>query len=274
MGPVFWSISGVTVRVMDSATEWQINFYRSGALALFVLAVLAFRYRGGTLRAIRATGLAGVLGGVFAGMAMLCNIVALKHTSVANTVLLMASGPIIAAVLARVLLGERVTARTRVAMALAACGIAVMVGGGAAAGSLFGDAVALVGVLFFGAYAVALRWRPHVDMTPAVLYAGLFAATAGAGAASVNGTGLTASGKDIGLCLMLGVVQIGFGSVLFAAAARSVPAVELTLFSLGEPLLAPIWAWVGVGEVPSGPTLVGGAVLLLALVVQATAREE
>jgi len=271
--PVFWSITGVTVRSMEAATAWQINFYRSGTLALFVLAVLLVRYRRRTLAVIRAAGGNGMLAGGLVGMAMICNIVAMSHTTVANAVLLMASGPVVAAILGRVLLKEPVSGRTLLAILFAGVGMAVMVGGGVVAGSLFGDLIALVGVLFFGAYAIALRRTTHVDMTPAVFYAGAFGALVAAVTCFATGIGVRTAATDIALCVMLGIVQLGIGSVLFALASRHVPAAELTLFSLGEPVLAPLWTWLGVGEVPSLATLAGGAVMLAALAIQATARK-
>ena len=67
---------------------------------------------------------------------------------------------------------------------------------------------------------------------------------------------------DLYLCLLLGIVQLGIGSVLFAIAAQSVPAVGLTLYAIGEPVLGPLWAWLGVGEAPGFLTIVGGGILI------------
>ncbi|MDH3688279.1 MAG: DMT family transporter [Gammaproteobacteria bacterium] len=267
MAPVFWSITGVTIRFIDSANEWQINFYRSTTLGLFVLALLLVRYRTKTFKIITSTGGVGIWAGVFVGSAMICNIVALTHTTVANAVLLMASGPIFAAVLGWILLRETVTKTTWIAIILALAGIAIMVGGDLHTGGLLGDIVALIGVAFFGAYAIALRYGQHTDMTPAVLYAGIFGALVGGSVSSLTGVGLSAPIGDIGLCAMLGIFQLGIGSVLFALAAHSVPAVELTLYALGEPILAPIWTWIGVGEVPAVATLIGGTIMLSALLL-------
>ncbi len=269
--PVFWSIAGVTIRLME-ANEWQINFYRSSTLALFVLAVLAVRYQGGTLMRIRATGGRGLLAGLFLGCAMISNIVALKHTSVANAVFFMASGPVIAAIFARLILKELVSAYTWLAILLTVVGMGVMVGGGVIAGSLRGDLIAILGVCFFGVYAVILRGGTDVDMTPAVFYAGAISGSVSGSVALATEAGLGASGRDIGLCVMLGVVQLGIGSVLFALASQTVPAAELTLFSLGEPVLAPLWAWIGVGEVPARTTMLGGAIIVAALAMQALLR--
>ena len=272
IAPVFWSISGVTVRFMEDATEWQINFYRSGTLALFVLAVIAYRHGRWTMWALRGAGRKGFLGGACLALAFLCNIFAIKHTTVANAVLLMAVGPIIAAIFGRIFLNEHVGSRTWLAVALAALGVFIMVGGSVATPNLLGDLVALIGVLGFGAYAVVLRSGAQVDMTPAVLYAGVFSALAAGCLAFATGAGLLVSRHDLLLCSLLGVVQIGIGSLLFAMAARTVQAAQLTIFALGEPLLAPIWTWIGVGEVPGTATFAGGAVLLAALAFQATSR--
>jgi len=226
VAPVFWSIAGVTVRLMEGATVWQISFYRSAALALFVLAVITWRHRGWTLWALRSAGVKGLLGGGCLSLAFLCNIFALKHTTVANAVLLMAVAPIMAAVLGQMCLNEKVTPRTWYAVGLAMLGIAIMMAGSVATVSLVGDLVALLGVLGFGAYAVVLRWGSQVDMTPAVLCAGVFSSLIAGALALLTGAGLWISGHDFLLCTLLGVVQLGIGSVMFAIAARSVPAAE------------------------------------------------
>ena len=267
MAPIFWSLTGLVIRKMDAATEWQINFYRSGTVALFVLCVLLWRYRRQTLAMIRCAGFKAMVGGLCLGSAMFCNIFALKHTTVANAMLLMAVGPIVAAILGRIFLSERVTAWTWLAVALTVVGIAIMVGGGDA-GGLLGDLVALGGMLGFGAYAVVLRMGRHVDMTPAVMYAGLFSSAGGGAAALATGQGFVLTAFDFLMCLFLGVVQLGVGSVLFAWASRHVSATELTLFALGEPVLGPLWTWLGVGEVPAPATFLGGGIIFIALLIQ------
>ena len=144
---------------------------------------------------------------------------------------------------------------------LAALGIAIIVGGGVTRGGLYGDVIALTTVMFLGFYAVTLRRKPGVDMVPAVLYSGVIAAAVGGAAALATGTGLAASARDIGFCVFLGVAQIGIGGILFAIAARTVPAAQLTLYALLEPV-----------EVPAGATFIGGAIILGAVLLQAGER--
>ena len=265
--PVFWSVTGIVVRVMERADQWQINFYRSSSLALFILVLLWARHGRLTMTVIGRTGRKGVLGGLCVGFAMFTNIIALSHTTVANATLVMATGPMIAAVVGWFVLRERVSRITWCAVFLAAVGLLIMVGGNPLEGGMLGDLVALIGMFGFGFYAVILRSGKEIDMTPAVFYAGVFSAVPAGVVAMVFGSGLAVPWTDFVLCTGLGVVQLGIGSVLFAMASTVVPAVELTLFALGEPLLAPIWVWIGVGEVPSISTFIGGAILIGALLL-------
>ena len=269
LAPVFWSISGVTVRLMESANHWQINFYRSGSLALFVIIVMGIRYRARLGIVFQLAGWKAGLAGAFVGLAMICNIFALTHTTVANATLLMASGPLVAAVIGHYVLGERTRWGTWLAIIIAMFGITVMVGGNWHTAGWVGDLVALLGVFFFGCYAVSLRLGRTQDMAPAIFYAGVVGALVGLLMTTTMQSGLLIPVRDLLLCVMLGVFQIGIGGLLFVAAAQTVPAVELTLYALAEPMLAPLWTWIGVGEVPTRSTFIGGALLMSALVVHA-----
>ena len=263
--PIFWSITGLVIRLLEESDEWQINFYRSTSLALFLLVYLGFKYRGNFWQVIMASGRKAILAGVFIGIAMFSNIIAMQHTTIANATMVMATGPIVAALFGWVLLGESVSRTTWFAIAMAALGLTIMVGGNPLAGSLYGDLVALFGILGFGLYAIVLRKGKAVDMTPAILYAGIFSAMPSAVMAMTVGNGLVIPAQELLMCAGLGIVQLGIGSIMFALASVTVPAVELTLFALGEPLLAPIWVWLVVSEIPATSSFIGGGILLLAL---------
>ena len=264
VAPIFWSLAGVIVKSLEQATEWQINFYRCGSLALWVALVILIRYRRSVATVIRAGGFQALFAGVLLGGAMVCNVIALKYTTVAVAVLVMAAAPIFAALLGRVFLSETVGIRGWISVALGMVGLTIMVGGRLQLGDTLGVAVAILGIMFFGAYTVSLRVGKMLDMTPAVFYGGVMS--------FVTGVGLAIPLVEAFWCAFLGIVQLGIGSVLFALAAQTVPAVQLTVFALGEPLLAPLWAWVGIGEVPSGATMIGGAVLFSALGFQVSAK--
>jgi drug/metabolite transporter (DMT)-like permease len=265
----FWSIAGLVVRMMHHATEWQILFYRSVALVITLLVYLAVRNRGNLLGAFKQAGGYAILAGAFLSISFTWWIFAMTHTTIANALFVLSAAPFLAAVFARFLLGEEVRPSTWLFMFLASLGVAVMVVEGIAGGTLAGNLYALGAATGFAAFSVTLRKGKAVDMTPAVCWAGVWATLIGASMLFGTHDGFALSMHDVLLCGLLGFVQVGLGLILFTAGSRYVPAAEITLLSLTEVVLGPIWVWLGVGEKPSPLTLLGGAVVLSAIIAQA-----
>ncbi len=265
----FWSISGLVVRLMHEATEWQILFYRSSALVITLLVYISLRSRGKLVGIFLQAGFHAYMAGAFLSIAFACWIFAMTHTTIANALFVLSAAPFLAAILARLFLGEKVKPTTWLFMLLASVGVAVMVGEGAAVGTLGGNLYALGAATGFAAFTVTLRKGKKVDMTPAVCWAGIWGTFIAAFMLSGPQLDFSLSIHDILLCGLMGVVQVGLGLILFTAGSRYVPAVEITLLSLTEVVLGPIWVWLGVGETPSHLTLIGGAIVLTAIVAQA-----
>jgi len=265
----FWSIAGLVVRLMHDASEWQILFYRSLALVITLLVYIGLKNRGYLFRTFQQAGLYAVLAGAFLSVGFACWIFAMTHTTIANALFVLSAAPFLAAVFARLFIGEQVKPSTWLYMLLASSGVAVMVGEGAAVGTLAGNLFALSAATGFAAFTVTLRKGKAVDMTPAVCWAGIWAALIGAIMLFGTQPGFTLSTHDVLLCGLLGFVQVGMGLILFTAGSRYVPAAEITLLSLTEVVLGPIWVWLGVGETPSQLTLLGGAIVLIAIIAQA-----
>lgn len=203
--------------------------------------------------------------GVCLAAASLGFVLALGLTSVANTVIILASAPLIAAVLAWLLLGERINVRTGLAMLLSMVGVGVMVRGSAVGGSVLGDLIALGIAGAFALATVIIRRQRHIRMTPAMLVGTLI----GLSLSGVLASDLKVSGRDLGLLAVFGCFQLGTGWALFAVGARMAPAAEVTMVSLLEAVLGPLWVWLFVNEDPGGSALLGGALVLFALVFNA-----
>jgi drug/metabolite transporter, DME family len=260
-----WSLAGLLVRSMEAASAWQILFVRSSAVVVSVLAVLLWRYRGDVFGKIRDAGGLAVLAGALLGAGFCGFIFSLMHTTVANAVLMLSVSPLLTAVLGWLLLGERVRRATWLAMAVALVGVAVMVGGGIAAGAWFGNLMALVAVASFSGFAVALRRGRGGDMLPAVLWAGLLSAPV----AALMAPDLSMTLRDVTLSAIMGGALITGGMMLFTAGSRTVPGAELALLALTEVVLGPLWVWLAYAEVPPALTLLGGALVLAAIVGRA-----
>lgn len=261
----FLSIAGILVRSVEAAGEWQILFYRSLALAITLLVVIAWRSRGQVSSAFRAAGWPALVGGLCLSGGFAGYIFSLTHTTVANAMFLLGASPFLAAVLGWVVLGEGVRRATWAAMAVAILGVGVMVAEGFATGKLDGNMMALAAAIGFAGFTVALRRGRGADMLPTVCLGALFAAAFSGAMAGVGPQGLAVSRLDFLLSVSLGVVQLGAGLTLYTAGSRHVPAAELALLSLTEVVLGPVWVWLGIGEVPSGLTLLGGGIVLAAI---------
>lgn len=264
---VFMSIGGPLIRLLESASEWQFLAYRAMALVITLLIILALRYPGRLWATLRAAGGAGVLAGAFLACAFVGFVFSITHTTVANTLFLLSAAPFAAALLAWFVLGERVSRATWLAMLGAFAGVAVMIAEGMAEGDLFGDLAALGAAFAFAAFTVVLRRGRSVDMVPAVLFAGVISGVAAVAVCLATGIGLGIPLRDIGLSFTYGAVGIGGGLMLYTLGSRYVQAAELTLLSLTEVILGPLWVWLAFAEEPSRLTLLGGAILLTSIVL-------
>jgi len=261
-----WSTSGVTFRTLEQPDVWKVSFWRSGTMAVSVLLLLLWRYRGGVLGAFRGIGGIGLLAAGFIAGANILVMFSLSLTTVANTMFMLAAQPLLAALLAWILLREGVGGRTVIAMVVALAGVGVMVADALGAGDLLGNLLALATALSFALFVVALRAGRSADMLPVLLVAGCLVSAVGFAAA---GGEVGMSLHDILLCVVMGSVQVTLGLVLFVAGSRLLSAGEVTLLSQTEVVLGPVWVFLVYAEAPSMLTLAGGALVLAAVVGQA-----
>jgi drug/metabolite transporter (DMT)-like permease len=259
------SLGGIGIRLIETASVWQILFYRSLALAPFLLIVIALRGDGGLLRALKAVGICGIIGGAAMTVAFFGAIFSFQTTTVANAVFLFATQPFISAVLGIVILGEPVRRATWIAMTVAIVGISVMVTGGLALGRWVGNAAALFSALGFSVFTISLRWKKTKDMMPTVFLAGVFSIIVAGVVCAATGESFSLPMRDIAIALGLGVFQIGVGLVLYTVGSKAIPAGELALLVMSEVVLSPIWVWLFLSEKDSLFTLAGGTIILFAL---------
>jgi drug/metabolite transporter (DMT)-like permease len=263
-----WSLTGILVRLVEAASSWHIVLYRSLGVTAMLSAMIVVVHRGQVASVIRLAGWPGVLAGACSSASSVLFILALGRVTVANALFMTGISPFLAAIGAQALLGERIPLRAWSAMALATAGVTVMLGSGLALGQLTGNLLALGSAVSFAGHVLVLRANRQTDMLPAVLYAGLLGTLAGLAALHLGGVSPRVSPRDLLLGLTMGVVQLGLGLVLYTRASRHLPAAELQLVATAELVLAPLWVWIGVGEAPNAATLVGGAVVVLAILAQ------
>jgi len=289
---LLWSMAGVVSRQMESAVRFEVTFWRSAfaALSLFIILPVWRRRerlqlgaecqdRGflerhwGVLVRSRSFWISGVCWSIMFTAFML----ALSFTSVANVLIMLSLGPLFTALLARGVMGHRLPMRTWVAVFLAGIGIVYMYG------LQFWQALTVDSVdsqrLLFGLLialcvpiAGAVNWTvvqrsqsqgQPIDLVPAVL------------AGAVLSTLFTmpfalpwmASATDVVWLAFLGMAQLALPCTLAVLCARVLRAPEMSLLALLEIIFGIVLAWMFANEVPTGAVLVGGGVVMLALVL-------
>jgi drug/metabolite transporter (DMT)-like permease len=262
LAAVAWSTAGVLQRQLTLDTATQVfgrAVFAGGALLVYVAVV----ERGRVVRGFRSVGGAGIAVALCVAIASASFIGALNHASVARVLFILAVAPVLAALLAWATLGESISRRTALAMVLALSGVAVMLGSPGEA-SLAGDGLAFVTALAFSVMIVITRWKHEVSMAPATCLSQVILVAAFLPFASPG----EISGDDLMWLAALGIGQIGLGFALLTVGARLIPAAQVGLITLLEIVLGPVWVWLALDERPGALTLVGGAIVIAAIVLQ------
>jgi drug/metabolite transporter (DMT)-like permease len=263
---ILWSLMGLLIRLIGDVGTWQVLFYRSVGMIPVLFAAIAIRSGGHPFRAIRATGLPGIISGASLIGAFAGAIFAIQSTTVANAVFLFSATPFLSALLGLVILREPVRLHTWIAIAIAMAGIFLMVRDGIAIGAGLGNAAALLSSLCFAVFTVLTRWGDMPDQMPAILIGAVLSSATAAAMIVAGGVGFAVPLPGMLIAMAMGAVILGLGLSIFALGGRVVPAAEMSLLALLEVLLAPVWVWLFLGETTGSAILTGGAVVLAALV--------
>lgn len=263
MGVVF-SFGGLAFRLTDDVNSWQYVIFRGLGAFLVTGVILAGRYRG------RLTELTGpiesshILAGVLLGTISAVFIFSLERASVAFVLFLQTLAPITAAYFSWLMLRERVSRAVLVATAVSAAGVLIMF---SATLTDRIDALGLVAIsipIIFGMYATLIRQATQIDAQVPVIVAGVTLMVIGA-VGSMATVGFDVSARDALIGLFAGSVLLGLPVALLNHATRVVPAPEVALLLMSEVILAPVWVWLFVDEEPAATTMIGGAVILAAV---------
>jgi len=257
---ICWSSGGLIVRLV-STTPWTTALWRGLSASLFLTVLLWIVRRRSIVAQWREGGRPVVVVATCMALASTCFILSLAHTSVADTLLLISLGPYVAGLLGWLLLGERVPARTWLFMSVALAGAVVMVSDSYTRGALVGDVLAIVMATSFAVATVLIRRHPEIQMAPAAALATLLTAVVALPFAEP----LTTRPRDLALLVFFGVGQFSGGFLMFMIGARLIPAAESALLGMLETVLGPVWVWLVLNERPASGTLVGGALILGAL---------
>jgi len=264
---LLWSLGGPLIRLLENASEWQFLFYRSIALATTLLLVMKLQ-NSDTLSLFKYSGKSGIIGGFFLSLAFVFFVFSITNTTIANSLFMLSSAPFMAGFLGWIILREKIRKTQFTSMIIALIGVAVMIQGGISGDSLFGNITAFIAAFGFAGFTVSLRWGKNKNMLPTVCYAGLYTILFCTIAFLFVNEGPIISWYDFSIATGFGGLGLGLGMIFYVAGSNKIQASELVLLTLLEIVLGPIWAWMYFSERPATPTLIGGFILLSAILFQ------
>ena len=263
-GALSLSFGGLIVKSFEGATLWQILFWRSLFFSLTVLTFLIITYKSKVLKSFHDSGLPGFIGGLILSIGFCGYVFAMYNTTVANTNFIISLQILFLAIFGFFFLKEKINLITLISIILAISGVLLMVGNSLSPGELSGNLAAFTMPITFAVLIMIVRKFPSVDMVPAQFVAGISSCLIGL---SLSPT-IMISPHDIFLGFLAGFFQIGFGFIFITIGARTTPSAMVGIIMLSESVLGPIWAFLFVSEIPSLYGLIGGAIILFAVLLQ------
>jgi len=266
---IFWSFGPYVVRHIDQPqlVPWQYLFTRG--IVIFIL-LNVYLYLNEGLKFYKnylKIGISGVIGGAGLATAMITFIWSISNTTAAVTLLCLAAMPFITALLGFLFLKERISFTVWISIIVASFGISVMAFGNTENNSLMGLIFGLASALGFSIFSVSLRWRKRTPKFTTVALAGLFCFLFSSAFILINDASFLSTSKNEALFASHGTL-VCFGLILYSIGSKNIPAADLTLLSLTEVIGGIFWVWLpwlGINEVPSTNTIIGGFFIFIAI---------
>ena len=264
LGAVSLSFGGLIVKSFEGSTLWQILFWRSFFFIIVISIFLLISYKKTVFSALYKSGLPGLVGGVILSIGFASYVFAMYETTVANANFIIQTQTLFLAIFGYVFLKEKISKLTFTCIVIAVFGILLMLGGSVSPGQMTGNLVAFIMPISFAILILIVRKFPEVDMIPLQLVAGIFATLIGLAMSPT----IIISSNDIFLGFLAGFFQVGFGFIFITIGARSTPSAFVGIIMLTEAVLGPLWAWLFVNENPPISVLIGGSIVVTAVVIQ------
>ena len=264
LGACTLSFGGLIVKSFEGANLWQILFWRSVFFSLVVLFFLIVSYKKNIFNSIYRIGAPGLFGGIVLSCGYAGYVFAMYNTTVANANFIIQTQTIFLAIFGYIFLKEKISILTITSIVLAFSGIFLMLGGSLNSGQMIGNIAAFIMPISFAVLILTVRKYPNVDMIPLQLIAGIGAIILG----YLFSSQIIVSSYDIFLGFIAGFFQVGLGFIFITVGAKTTPSALVGIIMLTEAILGPLWAWLFINETPPLVVLVGGSIVLFAVVLQ------
>jgi drug/metabolite transporter, DME family len=258
------SWGGFIIRSFEEASVWQILLLRSFFFMIALIVFLAVTYKKKTIKILIDAGLSALLGGLVMSLSFIAFVVAMTNTTVANVVFIISTQTMFLATFGYFYLKEKISFVSFISILLAMSGIVVMIGDSISTGSFFGNIVALAIPINFSILVMIIRKNKNLDMVPAIFYSGIFSVIYGL----ILSESFIFTSHDILMGFFLGVPQLAFGFICITIGSRTTASTTIGILMLSETLCAPIWVWLFLNETPPTSTLIGGFIIISAIIIK------
>ena len=264
LGACSLSFGGLIVKSFEGANLWQILFWRSLFFIIIVTIFLFITYKKNFFTSFKKAGIPGLIGGIVLSSGFCGYVFAMYNTTVANTNFIIQTQTIFLAIFGYFFLKEKISKVTLASIILAISGIILMVGNSLSPGQMTGNIAAFIMPISFAFLILIIRKYPQIDMVPIQLIAGILAMIIG----YLMSVKIQISINDIFLGFLAGFFQLGFGFILITIGARTTPSAMVGIIMLTEAVFGPLWAWLFINENPPFIVLIGGSIVIFAVLLQ------
>ncbi len=264
LGAITLSFGGLIIKSFEGANLWQILFWRSVFFCFVIIIFLLITYKTKFFKAFINSGFPGVIGGIILGCGFFSYVFAMYNTTVANANFIIQTQTLFLAIFGYLFLKETISKITLISIILAISGIVLMLGDTLTLGQMIGNIIAFIMPISFAVLIIIVRKYPAIDMVPLQLVAGVIAMVIGYFAAGRIDVSL----YDIFLGFLAGFFQVGLGFIFITIGARSTPSAVVGIIMMSEAIFGPLWAWIFINEQPTHIVLIGGLIILFAVLIQ------
>jgi len=262
LGVLVLTPDGLLVRLLDT-DAWTILFWRGIFFSIGILGFYFVRHQINTFNIVRRMGFRGIQAAFFFSGSTIFFVHAIQNTSVANVLVIIATAPLFSALISRVFLKESVSNSTWIAILISCGGIGILFYGSLTGGNRLGDLYAFGSAISIASQITTVRLSKHIDMVPSLGISGIIIALFALPLANPLGV----SSSDFSILLLLGLIILPIAFGLITVGPRYISATEVSLIMLLETFLGPIWVWLVIGEAAETETLIGGALVLVTLII-------
>ena len=264
LGAFSLSFGGLIIKSFEGATQWQILFWRTVFFLLVISIYLLITYKKSIFKSFYDSGLPGFFGGLILSFGFCGYVFAMYNTTFANTNFIIQTQTIFLAIFGYFFLKEKISKVTLTSIVLAVSGITLMVGNTLSPGQMLGNIAAFSMPISFAVLILVVRKYPNVDMVPSQFIAGIFALMIG----YLMSGKIHISYHDIFLGFLAGFFQLGFGFIFITIGAQRTPSAMVGIIMLTEAVFGPLWAWLFINEQPPNVVLLGGTIVIIAVLMQ------